>query len=116
MEATLGLVSILINNAGVGGDGLALDLSIETWDQTFAVNVRGVFFAAQAAARLMFANGAGVAQDFAQAMSTEMGAPIEWARGAQAWAGQVHIESTIKAAEDIEFSMHYRVKVAGQEH
>ncbi len=38
-------------------------------------------------------------EDFAQVMSTEMGAPIEWARGAQAWAGQVHIESTIKAAE-----------------
>ncbi|VDC33358.1 aldehyde dehydrogenase family protein [Pseudogemmobacter humi] len=40
-------------------------------------------------------------EDFAQAMSTEMGAPIEWARGAQAWAGQVHIESTIKAAEEM---------------
>jgi aldehyde dehydrogenase (NAD+) len=40
-------------------------------------------------------------EDFAQAMSIEMGAPIEWARGAQAWAGQVHIESTIKAAEDM---------------
>jgi aldehyde dehydrogenase (NAD+) len=38
-------------------------------------------------------------EDFAQAMSTEMGAPITWARGAQAWAGQVHIEATIKAAE-----------------
>ncbi|MFN7051579.1 MAG: aldehyde dehydrogenase family protein, partial [Gemmobacter sp.] len=38
-------------------------------------------------------------EDFAQAMSLEMGAPIEWARGAQAWAGQVHIESTITAAE-----------------
>ena len=57
IEAGLGPVSILVNNAGVGGEGLALDLSIETWDQTFAVNVRGVFFAAQAAARLMFANG-----------------------------------------------------------
>ena len=40
-------------------------------------------------------------EDIAAAMSTEMGAPIEWARGAQAWAGQVHIESTIKAAEDM---------------
>jgi len=40
-------------------------------------------------------------EDFAQAMSTEMGAPIEWARGAQAWAGQVHIESTITAAEEM---------------
>jgi aldehyde dehydrogenase (NAD+) len=40
-------------------------------------------------------------EDFAQAISTEMGAPIEWARGAQAWAGQVHIEATIKAAEEM---------------
>ncbi|MES2725322.1 MAG: SDR family NAD(P)-dependent oxidoreductase, partial [Pseudomonadota bacterium] len=57
IEAGLGPVSILVNNAGVGGEGLALDLSIEEWDRTFDVNVRGVFFAAQAAARLMFANG-----------------------------------------------------------
>ncbi|OYU70200.1 MAG: short-chain dehydrogenase [Alphaproteobacteria bacterium PA2] len=56
IEAGLGPVSILINNAGVGGEGLAIDLSIEDWDRTFDVNVRGVFFAAQAAARLMFAN------------------------------------------------------------
>ena len=40
-------------------------------------------------------------EEFAQVMSTEMGAPIEWARGAQAWAGQVHIEATIKAAEEM---------------
>ncbi|MGL6211925.1 MAG: aldehyde dehydrogenase family protein [Paracoccaceae bacterium] len=40
-------------------------------------------------------------EDFAQAMSVEMGAPIEWARGAQAWAGQVHIEATIKAGEEM---------------
>jgi aldehyde dehydrogenase (NAD+) len=42
-------------------------------------------------------------EDFAQAMLTEMGAPIEWARGAQAWAGQVHIEATIKAAEEMQW-------------
>jgi len=58
VEAAMGPVSILVNNAGVGGDGLALDITVETWDQTFDVNVRGVFFAAQAAARLMLANGA----------------------------------------------------------
>ncbi len=38
--------------------------------------------------------------DFAQAMSTEMGAPMAWAKDAQAWAGQVHLESTIKAAKE----------------
>jgi aldehyde dehydrogenase (NAD+) len=40
-------------------------------------------------------------EEFAQVMSTEMGAPISWARSAQAWAGQVHIEATIKAAEEM---------------
>ncbi|MES2664817.1 MAG: aldehyde dehydrogenase family protein [Pseudomonadota bacterium] len=41
------------------------------------------------------------AEEFAQVMSTEMGAPITWAREAQFWAGQVHIEATIKAAEEM---------------
>jgi NAD(P)-dependent dehydrogenase (short-subunit alcohol dehydrogenase family) len=57
IEAALGPVSILINNAGVGGQGVALDLTVEEFDQAFDVNVRGVFFAAQAAARLMIASG-----------------------------------------------------------
>ena len=39
------------------------------------------------------------ADEFAAAMTTEMGAPKDWARDAQFWAGQVHIEATIKAAE-----------------
>jgi NAD(P)-dependent dehydrogenase (short-subunit alcohol dehydrogenase family) len=41
----------------VGGAGLALELTAETWDQTFDVNVRGVFFAAREAARRMLASG-----------------------------------------------------------
>jgi aldehyde dehydrogenase (NAD+) len=39
------------------------------------------------------------AEDFAQAMRLEMGAPITWAREAQVWAGQVHLLSTIAAAK-----------------
>jgi len=42
-------------------------------------------------------------EDIAQAVSQEMGAPITWAREAQAAAGQAHMESTIKALEDYEF-------------
>lgn len=55
--AQLGPINILINNAGVGGEGLALDLSIEDFDATFAVNVRGTYFAAREAARRMIAAG-----------------------------------------------------------
>lgn len=57
VEAALGPVSILVNNAGVGGEGAALDVSIEAFDATFAVNVRGTFIAAREAARRMLASG-----------------------------------------------------------
>ncbi|MDB5426790.1 MAG: short-chain dehydrogenase/reductase [Phenylobacterium sp.] len=57
VEAGLGPVSILVNNAGVGGEGLALDVSVEDFDRTFAVNVRGTFIAAREAARRMIASG-----------------------------------------------------------
>lgn len=56
-QAALGPMSILVNNAGVGGEGLALDLTIEDWDRAFDVNVRGVFFCAQQAALRMIASG-----------------------------------------------------------
>ncbi len=43
-------------------------------------------------------------EDIAQAVSQEMGAPIVFARTAQVWAGQAHMEATIKAMEEFEFS------------
>ena len=58
VRADLGPVDILVNNAGVSGEGRALDLTPEQWDQAFAVNVRGVFFCAQAAARQMIESDA----------------------------------------------------------
>jgi len=39
------------------------------------------------------------AEDFAEAMRAEMGAPITWAREAQVAAGEAHLEATIAAAE-----------------
>jgi aldehyde dehydrogenase (NAD+) len=43
-------------------------------------------------------------EEIAAAVSDEMGAPLKFAREAQAWAGQVHLEATIKALEELEFS------------
>ncbi|MBH0237948.1 aldehyde dehydrogenase family protein [Methylobrevis albus] len=42
-------------------------------------------------------------EEIAVAVSHEMGAPMGFAREAQAWAGQVHLEATIKALEDFAF-------------
>lgn len=43
-------------------------------------------------------------EDIAQAVSQEMGAPLSFAREAQAWAGRAHMESTIAALETYKFS------------
>ena len=62
-QAALGPISILINNAGVSGDGAALSLPVETWDQTFDVNVRGVFLTAREAVKRMLDSGVAEAGD-----------------------------------------------------
>jgi aldehyde dehydrogenase (NAD+) len=41
--------------------------------------------------------------EFAEAIRIEMGAPAAFAREAQAWAGEAHIEATIAAAERFEW-------------
>ena len=56
-EAALGPLSIMVNNAGVGGDGMAMDMTVETFDQTMAVNVRAVYFGAVESAKRMIASG-----------------------------------------------------------
>jgi NAD(P)-dependent dehydrogenase (short-subunit alcohol dehydrogenase family) len=48
-----GRIDLLVNNAGLGTNHDALDATEEEWDELFAVNVRGLFFACQAAGRRM---------------------------------------------------------------
>ena len=50
---TFGHLDILVNNAGIGPIHPLLDCSTEEFDRVFAVNVRGVFLCARAAARHM---------------------------------------------------------------
>lgn len=63
VETRLGPISILINNAGVSGDGAALSLPVDSLDQTFDVNVRGVYLAAREAAKRMLDSGVAAAGD-----------------------------------------------------
>jgi NAD(P)-dependent dehydrogenase (short-subunit alcohol dehydrogenase family) len=51
--ARLGRIDVLVNNAGLGTNHDALDATEEEWDDLFAVNVRGLFFACQSAGRRM---------------------------------------------------------------
>jgi NAD(P)-dependent dehydrogenase (short-subunit alcohol dehydrogenase family) len=48
-----GKLDILVNNAGLGPSNLAENVSEEDFDLTVAVNLKGTFFASQAAGRVM---------------------------------------------------------------
>ncbi len=51
--AYFGRLDILVNNAGLAPENLAENVRESDFDQTLAVNLKGTFFAAQAAARVM---------------------------------------------------------------
>ena len=56
----LGGVDVLINNAGISIRHNFLEITPEEWDRTIAVNLTGVFYMAQTAARHMWERGSGV--------------------------------------------------------
>ena len=56
---TYGRIDILVNNAGIYPMVPALELSEQVWDRTINLNLKGLFFAAQAAAREMARSGQG---------------------------------------------------------
>ncbi|MDR1611577.1 MAG: D-threitol dehydrogenase [Planctomycetota bacterium] len=63
--AALGRIDILINCAGVGFLDDAENLSMEIWDKTMAVNLRGAFMVAQKVGRRMIGQGGGKIVNFA---------------------------------------------------
>jgi len=54
-----GTVDILVNTHGINKKGLALDFSMDDWDQLFAVNVRGVMLACRTFGKVMMEKGKG---------------------------------------------------------
>jgi NAD(P)-dependent dehydrogenase (short-subunit alcohol dehydrogenase family) len=53
-------VDVLINNAGISIRHKFLDITPEEWERTSSVNLTGVFYVAQTAARHMMERGSGV--------------------------------------------------------
>jgi meso-butanediol dehydrogenase / (S,S)-butanediol dehydrogenase / diacetyl reductase len=56
----MGGVDVLVNNAGISIRHNFLDITPEEWDKVLAVNLTGVFYVAQTAARHMWERGSGV--------------------------------------------------------
>ena len=55
----MGGVDVLVNNAGISIRHNFLDITPEEWDKVIAVNLTGVFYVAQTAARHMMERGGG---------------------------------------------------------
>ena len=54
-----GSLDVLVNNAGLGANHPAEDVTEDDWDEMMAVNLRGLFFCCRAAGRVMLEQGSG---------------------------------------------------------
>jgi NAD(P)-dependent dehydrogenase (short-subunit alcohol dehydrogenase family) len=54
-----GHIDVLVNNAGLGDNKAAVDVTEADWDRMYTVNARGLFFCCQAAARHMLLRRSG---------------------------------------------------------
>lgn len=69
VEAALGPVDVLVNNAGVAVTKSTLDQTPEDWDRVVDTNLKSAFFTAQEAARRMAGRGGGSIVNIASVLS-----------------------------------------------
>lgn len=63
-------IDVLVNSAGIGIVGAAEQLTLDNWDLTMAVNLRGAFLVSQHAGRVMLAQGGGTVISLASQAGT----------------------------------------------
>lgn len=92
-----GDLTVAVHNAGMNKNSAAEETPIEEWDQTFALNLRGVFLGCQAAAKVMLPAGYGKIINTASMASLIVPHPQKQAAYNTSKAGVVHLTSSVAA-------------------
>jgi NAD(P)-dependent dehydrogenase (short-subunit alcohol dehydrogenase family) len=58
VRAQFGRIDVLVNSAGIAVTDPAEQLTVEAWDQTMAINLRGAFLVSQQVGRILLAQAA----------------------------------------------------------
>jgi len=92
-----GRLDIAFNNAGVNKNSAAEETSLEEWDQTFAVNLRGLFLCCQVEGRHMLKVGYGKIINTASMSSVIVPHPQKQAAYNTSKAGVVNLTRSLAA-------------------
>jgi NAD(P)-dependent dehydrogenase (short-subunit alcohol dehydrogenase family) len=93
----LGHLEIAVNNAGINANSAAEETSLDEWDQTFAVNLRGLFLCCQAEGRVMLSAGYGKIINTASSSSIIVPHPQKQAAYNTSKAGVVQLTRSLAA-------------------
>jgi NAD(P)-dependent dehydrogenase (short-subunit alcohol dehydrogenase family) len=92
-----GTIDIAFNNAGIATVANAEDISVEAWDRTIDVNLKGVFLTAQAAGQVMIKKKQGSIINMASMSAHIANIPQNVAHYAASKAGVIQLTRSMAA-------------------